>query len=443
MKKYASILICALLVICMFSSCKKAKETESSYSFFSVYDDIPNKSESKSKISGKENKKSSNHTVSSVSTGLGEIIDIKIDKSDLKQVETAKIRVKQDRLTVFSYLSSSRQEIYKKMLKAAEDFTEGWIDLGNLGSDKEKVRSDIAVAYQALGDDYPELFWLPASYYISSSSDQTAICFSGNISGTKCSYLVSKSKVASMKKELEEKAEEIVKATENISTQYEVELYLHDYLCENTEYDLNSEFKYTAFGALVSKKAVCEGYSRAFAMLCSKAGINSFIMRGTSRNQNHSWNLVNIENSWYNIDITWDDQTSSGAKSALYSYFNLTDAEILSDHTAAPFINPKSGIIPNDGVYNLTEIPCSDSNMNYFNKEKLILENNNYDDLSNAISIQNSKNKKFAQIKVNPAISEDPSEIMRKMSESLKRCAGISLKSMSTVDGTNYLLIRW
>ncbi len=446
MKKIISLFLAVIISVCFFASCKKSKPKDSYYSSLSYFEEIPNQSETKEQVSESKSEKpvsNAKNKTSPLPSAAGEIVDVKIDKSDLKQVETGKVRVKQDRLTVFSSLSSTRQEIYKKMLKAAEDFTDGWIDLGNLSGNQETIKSDISVAYQALGDDYPELFWLPSSYFISSYSNQTAVCFSGDINGFKCSYLVSKAKAPAMKNELDAKVNEIIKATENISSQYETELYIHDYLCSNTEYDLNAEFKYSAYGALVSKRAVCEGYSRAFSLLCSKAGINSFIKRGTSRGQNHSWNIVNIENNWYNIDVTWDDQTSNGANSILYSYFNLTDSEISSDHISAAFTDPKNGKISSNGIYDLINYTCSSVAMNYFNKENLILKNNEYYELSKAIALQNSKGKNSAQIKTDSSVTESPAEIMSKLGSSMARTANLSLKSMSTVNGTNYLLIKW
>ena len=49
------------------------------------------------------------------------------------------------------------------------------------------------------------------------------------------------------------------------SGHYEIELQLHDLLCGEAEYndDADDPAIYTAYGALVNKKALCEGYSRA------------------------------------------------------------------------------------------------------------------------------------------------------------------------------------
>ena len=89
---------------------------------------------------------------------------------------------------------------------------------------------------------------------------------------------------------------------------------VHDYLIKNTDYDdeLESNSIYTVYGALVEKKAVCEGYAKAFKMILDELEIPCVIACGLARNsnretENHAWNYVKIDDSWYAVDCTWDD----------------------------------------------------------------------------------------------------------------------------------------
>lgn len=62
-------------------------------------------------------------------------------------------------------------------------------------------------------------------------------------------------------------------------------------------------------------KAVCEGYARLFASLCSYAGLHAELVRGYAKTNigrysrvfhtNHTWNAVLIDSSWYLADATW------------------------------------------------------------------------------------------------------------------------------------------
>lgn len=60
----------------------------------------------------------------------------------------------------------------------------------------------------------------------------------------------------------------------------------------------------TALGALDSRKAVCEGYARAFkALMDTQEGIETRYVCGYS-GAYHAWNEVKIEGKWYNVDCT-------------------------------------------------------------------------------------------------------------------------------------------
>ena len=45
--------------------------------------------------------------------------------------------------------------------------------------------------------------------------------------------------------------------------------------------------------------------------------------------ENHIWNLVNVDNNWYHLDLTWDDPvTSNGTDVLEYDYFLITTTEL-------------------------------------------------------------------------------------------------------------------
>lgn len=58
---------------------------------------------------------------------------------------------------------------------------------------------------------------------------------------------------------------------------------------------------------------VCEGYARAFKVLCDKLGIPCVLTEGyartslTEQNELHMWNYVKIDGNWYAVDVTWND----------------------------------------------------------------------------------------------------------------------------------------
>ena len=129
---------------------------------------------------------------------------------------------------------------------------------------------------------------------------------------------------------------------------------------------------YTAYGALVNGVAVCEGYSRAMQLLCDKAGIPCTVIYGKSEGIGHMWNIINPGDGWYHLDVTWDDDADFDL--ARHAYFNLTDAEIKTDHTIFEAVTPDKSYVGND-LFNIGLYQCTSTTYNYFVKKNLVFQN--------------------------------------------------------------------
>lgn len=62
--------------------------------------------------------------------------------------------------------------------------------------------------------------------------------------------------------------------------------------------------EYTAYGAIVYKKAVCMGISLAICAIFSRLGIPCRYVQGVRNQVKHAWNLVFIRGGWFCIDVT-------------------------------------------------------------------------------------------------------------------------------------------
>lgn len=117
-------------------------------------------------------------------------------------------------------------------------------------------------------------------------------------------------------------------------TTYEKIRSIYDYICDNVNYDyegLNDDgntIKYTAYGALINGKSVCQGYAVLFYRMCMDAGIPARVIRGYGNGGAHAWNIVEINGYYYNVDVTWDGQDSI----TTHNYF-LKNMDDFSDHT--------------------------------------------------------------------------------------------------------------
>ena len=105
---------------------------------------------------------------------------------------------------------------------------------------------------------------------------------------------------------------------------------IHDYICNHVDYEYNSKEEqiYTAYGALCTGKAVCQGYAVLFYRLCKEAGLSVRIISGTGNGGPHAWSIVRIGSKYYNVDCTWDGQDA-----ATYNEFLLKSEADFRDHT--------------------------------------------------------------------------------------------------------------
>jgi uncharacterized repeat protein (TIGR02543 family) len=117
---------------------------------------------------------------------------------------------------------------------------------------------------------------------------------------------------------------------------------IHDLIIDKVEYNqtlYNNHFKnedtqysQSVYSVFCTDLTVCAGYSQAFEMMCNGSGIDAVAVTSAD----HEWNKVRIDDSWYNVDCTWDD-VSGGI---YYYYFERSDyvfdsdpADIYKSHT--------------------------------------------------------------------------------------------------------------
>lgn len=106
---------------------------------------------------------------------------------------------------------------------------------------------------------------------------------------------------------------------------YEKEIAINDYLCENAAYndkileaisdegtiDDNVVYEYpnsfTPYGILCENVGVCESYAEAFLLIAQECGLEAIIETGKMQNVNHEWNRVKLDGGWYMLDVTNND----------------------------------------------------------------------------------------------------------------------------------------
>ena len=119
-----------------------------------------------------------------------------------------------------------------------------------------------------------------------------------------------------------------IRAIAALAGHYESEseraLFLHDFICENFEYDhaLQND---DIYDFLLTGGGTCEAYMLLYSALMRECGMESHF--AASDSLIHIWNVVRIDGEWYHVDVTWDDSASSEAVSR--RHFLCSDASAL------------------------------------------------------------------------------------------------------------------
>lgn len=127
-------------------------------------------------------------------------------------------------------------------------------------------------------------------------------------------------------------------------SEYEIALYLHDWLLDQLEYDKSLKWS-SAESALTRGLGTCQAYESAYAKLLTAAGIENAETRDTY--DGHTWNAVKLDGEWYQVDCTWDDTSDNfyGDLDQRHLYFCLTDGLMAIAHPGHEKIYSADGYI--------------------------------------------------------------------------------------------------
>lgn len=231
----------------------------------------------------------------------------------------------------------------------------------------------LAVFDEALGAyeaDHPEEFWL-------SLSSRFSYVEYGESMGFELNFELEGDELSTAKEKFNKKIDEITASAPEEASDYQIEIFINDYIIDNCNYKTDASMKHNAYGALVNGAAVCDGYAKAFQVLCNRlgiecVGINGYCPdfnkeNGESADTGHMWNCAKIGGEWYHVDVTWND---GDAHIQRYLYLNLTTEAIKKNHTISPFYNSES---ETNDICNVFVPECTSEEYNYFKRELVTL----------------------------------------------------------------------
>ena len=257
------------------------------------------------------------------------------------------------------YLDANNAEVYSKMMELINPSLDtitvtlpeplviessSWYFDINTTAASNAVFSACRSGIECASFDIPDIFWLD----VNNISIGVKSVQQNRISSRKYTYTVYQLTISpayydgfSSFDEVFEYKTKLEEAVENFevtgSTRYEQLKCIHDKISKFTYYDIDGQFSGSCLGALVEPGVVCEGYSKAFKLICDRLGIPCVCIFGNYDPDDktaHMWNYVQMEDGqWYGMDVTWDDYDGRYGIQITYDFFLKGSKSFFEQHT--------------------------------------------------------------------------------------------------------------
>lgn len=237
-----------------------------------------------------------------------------------------------ERFASYAYSTlQSREEqlLYQEILRSLQN-RETETELSTLNQDL------LEPVFRSVLADHPEIFYVDGytstSYRLGSMLKK--ITFSGD-------YTMEEAEIVRRRGLLEAAIGQWLSHMPEESD-YEKVKYLYEYLISHTEYELGCDDSQNICSVLLNGRSVCQGYAKAFQLLCQRAQIPALLVTGKVNGQGHAWNLVQVDGQWYYVDPTWGDASyrqeetgypQSAYPAVNYDYFCVTTEQITRTHS--------------------------------------------------------------------------------------------------------------
>ena len=109
----------------------------------------------------------------------------------------------------------------------------------------------------------------------------------------------------------------------------------HELVLTNASYDSMAAYNQSCYSLLMNAggATVCAGYAQTFALLCNAVGLDTICVTSNT----HEWNQIKVNNTWYHVDATWNDNPGMET-----TFYNISTEQLLAldsggDHTESSY----------------------------------------------------------------------------------------------------------
>lgn len=215
------------------------------------------------------------------------------------------------------------------------------------------------VDYEMLGDDYDS--FVSDNYYLSTTCTTSEELYWA-VENKITPKVVKDSRADLIYKEAKNVLRSIISEE---MTDYEKVLSIFDWICVNTNYDYSDYSNsyvdglnlksvptllpcYYLEGVFMTGYSVCDGFSKAYSLMCNMLGIDCIRIVGMAEvdgeEGGHAWNKVyvdkdesdSVSGKYYLVDITWTEIISKTTEEMSHLYFLISDNDVADSHTNFP-----------------------------------------------------------------------------------------------------------
>ena len=238
---------------------------------------------------------------------------------------------------------------------------------------KTLMTKDVFDVFNAVYFDHPELFYISHAQQVS----QKMGLFGGSVTLTSKS-IFSQAEIYQYRQVMMQTAKLLETKAKNCKSTTEKVKLVCDYLIQNVNYAIDNDFNQNAGTALVKKVGQCSGIAKAVKFLFDYLEIESLVINGTATDRvngitgPHSWNMVNVDGHWYQLDVTFMIGANASKRQPFnYLYFNYSDKQMSVEHQwdIAHYPScPTDGNSNGHGVNQIKNVPKPNTNFQSYSK---------------------------------------------------------------------------
>lgn len=221
----------------------------------------------------------------------------------------------------FRQIKSPLPSAYSFRVTGSASSSGRFVPSGESAAQINALYTDMLGALDAFRYDAPEAFWasrMQYGYTVQRESNTASYRVTAVYYGF---YLYYGGQESSMYGTMMSRARSLAAEIAPLPDTYSRVKAVHDILADTNTYASGStkddKLSHWAYSALIpndSYEPVCDGYSKAFKIICDLLGIPCVLVIS----ETHMWNMVQMDDGiWYYVDVTWDDE----ARGKNWAYF--------------------------------------------------------------------------------------------------------------------------